>query len=98
MARLDVKFSESKMKINAGFNESSTELKAVFGNFYGVTEQPPDAEIYTGQYNVTPKPEAQSLNTAQKLMTDDVTIKSIPYYDVSNTAGGRTVFIGKEIE
>lgn len=87
MARLTVKF-----------NENETTLKVGFNNFYGVTEKPPDVEFYTGDYTVIPKVEAQSLQTAQKFLTDDVTIKSIPYYDVSNTVGGRTVFIGKELE
>ena len=31
-------------------------------------------------------------------MKDDVTVKKIPFYNVSNTAGGTTVYIGKEVE
>ena len=53
-----------------------------------------DADPYTGAYEVTPKPTAQSLKTAQKLMTDDLTIQAIPYYEVSNLQKGKTVIIG----
>ena len=53
---------------------------------------------YTGDYVVTPKVDEQILPTENKLMEDDVTIKAIPFYNVSNTAGGSTVYIGKELE
>lgn len=52
------------------------------------------APLYAGPYEVTPIPEEQRLNTSGRLMTDDVTIKEIPYFDVGNTAGGSTVYIG----
>ena len=55
-------------------------------------------ETYAGPYTATPQVEAQSLATAQKYMREDVCIKAIPYYDVGNTAGGRTIYIGKELE
>ena len=34
------------------------------------------------------------LETAKKLMTDDVTVKKLPRYDVANEAGGTTIYIG----
>ena len=55
-------------------------------------------ETYAGPYTATPKVEAQSLATAQKYMQQDVHIKAIPYYDTGNSAGGRTIYIGKELE
>ena len=53
-----------------------------------------DVDPYTGNYEVIPKTTAQILETAQKLMTDDLTVKAIPYYEVSNNQGGLTVVIG----
>lgn len=50
-------------------------------------------EDYTGPYEVTPKVESQSLNTEDKHMAHDVTIKPIPYYEVSNQ-NGKTIIIG----
>ena len=54
-------------------------------------------EPYTGSYIVTPKTEAQEMQTKDKLMTDNVSIKSIPYFSVSNTSGGNTIYIGSEV-
>lgn len=53
-----------------------------------------DVEVYTGDYDVIPKVSPQSLETAEKLLTKDVTIEAIPYYEVSNSSGGVTVIIG----
>lgn len=58
---------------------------------------PGGLEHYDGPYSVTPKVEAQTLTTAEKYMTDDVTIQAVPFYAVSNNYGGSTVYIAKEI-
>lgn len=50
-------------------------------------------EDYAGAYNVIPKIEAQSLPTADKHLTDNVTVEPIPYYEVSNQKG-KTIIIG----
>lgn len=56
-----------------------------------------DAEEYTGTYTVTPKAkEAQVLETADKLMKDDVVVNQIPFYQVSNNSGGYTSYIARE--
>lgn len=52
---------------------------------------------YTGSYEITPKVIAQSLETAEKYMQKDLTVKAIPYYDVSNPSGGNTIYIGNEV-
>ena len=57
----------------------------------GVTEQ------YVGDYTVIPKLDQQVLKTKQKVMTDDLTVKEIPVYEVSNTSGGTTFYIAKEV-
>ena len=55
-----------------------------------------EADIYTGEYVVTPIPfNDQVLETKEKLMADDVTVLAIPYYETSNTSG-ITVYIGGE--
>lgn len=51
-------------------------------------------EVYKGDYVVTPKVSAETvLETAGKTMRDDVTVKRVPQYRVSNAAGGITVII-----
>ena len=55
-----------------------------------------NAEIYDGEYIVTPIPyDSQTLETKDKLMADDVTVLAIPYYETSNISG-ITVYIGGE--
>lgn len=56
-----------------------------------------DVPVYDGPYEATPKVEAQTLPTAKKLMTDDVTVHGVPFYEVSNDQGGNTVYIAKEL-
>lgn len=56
-----------------------------------------DVPLYEGDYEVTPKVSEQTLPTAEKLMSEDVTIKEIPYFEVGNNSGGDTVYIAKEI-
>lgn len=51
---------------------------------------------YSGKYEVTPTLEEQQLETANKLLKDDVKIKAISRYDVTNTAGGTTVYIATQ--
>lgn len=56
-----------------------------------------DVPVYDGPYEAIPKVEAQTLHTAKKLMTDDVTVHGVPFYEVSNDQGGNTVYIAKEL-
>ena len=53
-----------------------------------------DLPAYTGAYDVDPKFTAQKLATNGKKMRDDVTVEAIEVQRVSNTSGGRTVYIG----
>lgn len=54
-------------------------------------------EPYAGSYEVVPKV-AQStiLETANKVLAKDVTVKKIPQFEVSNDSGGKTFIIGEE--
>lgn len=50
---------------------------------------------YDGEYVIEPTSQQQVLNTANKAMTDDLTIKRIPYAETTNDKGGTTLYIGK---
>ena len=52
------------------------------------------AELYDGEYTVTPRMYEQTLDTDRKLMADDVTVYEIPVTRTSNLQGGLTVLIG----
>lgn len=56
-----------------------------------------ESERYTGEYIVTPDFVQQILDTKQKLMLDDVTVKKIPVSETHNPFGGITISIGDEI-
>ena len=52
---------------------------------------------YEGKYTVTPNPIGETLPTMDKTLDRDITVKAIPYYEVSNEQGV-TCIIGKEVE
>ena len=67
--------------INIGFN-------------IGAQSQTPP---YTGEYEITPKTyDEQILPTKNKKMVDNLKVKKIPQYEVSNSAEGYTLIIGEE--
>lgn len=64
-------------------------ISAVIGNSGGGYPK------YEGEYEVIPSMSDDiTLATADKLMQSDVTVHKVPRYDVSNEAGGTTVYIG----
>lgn len=78
------------------FSETNCSFEVDLGEVYRVPN-PGQAEYYDGSYIVTPKVEDQVLQTSDKLMSDDVTIKAIPFYSTSNQSGGETIYIGSEV-
>lgn len=49
---------------------------------------------YEGSYNVRPALDAQTMQTAGRIMKKDVTVEAIPIAYIGNTAGGETAIIG----
>lgn len=96
--KLDATFSELDRvgDMPVTFSEAGDDFSAQFGELHTVTEYV-GGEPYDGQYAVTPKVEAQILPTKGKVMLDDVTVLEIPFFETSNTSGGNTVYIAKEI-
>ena len=89
-----VKFSDSQTNLNAIFGEEEALFHGAFSEIHEVTT---GVEQYAGDYTVTPNVSGKTLSTKQKFLVEDITIRPIPYYEVSNTAGGDTVFIAKEL-
>lgn len=71
------------MKLTAEFKPQSVSV-SVDAVSMGVSIGSPvvkeyvDVETYTGDYEVTPSPEVQTLNTAGKRMTREVVVNPIP--------------------
>lgn len=82
---MKIEFKENNQRVALGFAEITQTTEYIGG------------EKYDGDYIVTPKVVGQTLPTKDRVLTDDVTVKAIPFFNVSNTSGGSTVFIAKEI-
>lgn len=55
-------------------------------------------EHFEGPYVVTPKKDIeQVLDTDEKVMDDDLTVLEIPYSEVDNPEGGKTINIAFEL-
>ena len=63
------------------------------GSMSGTISRELDHDYYTGDYEVTPRTDEQILNTADRLLTKDVTVREVPISIVQNEAGGNTVNI-----
>lgn len=90
----DVVFDKEQVAFDVDFHEKNVSFDVEFCEVHTVYV---GAKPYTEEYIVTPKVDQQMLYTKNKLMTDDVTVKAIPYFDVENISGGSTVYIGSEI-
>lgn len=84
--RLDAKFVTKNTTFNSFFVSKSSTFNASFSRASG--------EKYDGNYEVVPKIQEQKLPTKNKLLTEDMVVKSIPVIKVSNASGGNTVIIG----
>lgn len=82
---IDVKFSNLTKTFTTNFGDVQTITKYIGG------------EKYAGDYVVTPKVTEQTMPTKDKVLLDDMKIKSIPFFNVGNTSGGSTVYIGNEV-
>lgn len=77
-------------QLTATFHDSD-QLTAEFGEMY----RSGDYEYYEGEYVVTPQAwEETVLETEGLVLTDDVTVLRIPYFETSNLGGGKTAIIG----
>lgn len=82
---------------SAVVSKLTTTNKTMIGAINELNSKQQNVDYYDGDYTVTPKVEKQELATRQKLLTEDVKIKEIPFFEASNNEGGQTVFIGKEL-
>lgn len=87
--RLTVTFGNPRLNISIGNEKLSASTGTPVARDYT------DAPIYDGETVVIPLArEEQTLPTRGKLLTANVTVLEIPYYEVSNPSGGYTVNIG----
>lgn len=89
-----VQFSTTDQRFKAAF--SATD-QSITPNFEALQRSPPEYDSeYNGEYEVTPLVDKETtLLTANKIMSRDVVVKQVPYFETSNNTGGETVYIGK---
>ena len=73
-----------------------SQTEVIAGNL--ATAYTSNVNAYDGVYEITPTVDEQELKTKHKYMNDDITIHAIPFFEVSNTSGGNTVFIADKLE
>lgn len=105
--KIKVKFAEIEQTLETRFAASEQLLKARFAeedltftpDMGDIVQLPPDHDVphYKGDYSVTPTVDGKTLKTAQTFLEEDIKIKKIPYFEVSNNSGGDTVYIGNEV-
>ena len=93
--RMDVNFSESTQSFATKMDGLDQKFDANFEHTQEVTVV--NGTPYKGPYEVTPRVVGQTMETRNKVMTDDVTIRAIPVYRTSNQSGGTTVYIANEV-
>lgn len=97
--RLNSVEKESTIRLGCVDGEQTIKGGSVMaeGRITGYVSVPKGYDSYQGEYNVVPDIVEQELQTANKLMNNNVVIAKIPLWEVSNDANGETVIIGKEI-
>ncbi len=60
----------------------------------GILSKEVRTDYYTGTYAVRPSSEEQTLPTKNRMMSKDVLVEEIPYFETTNESGGYTVIIG----
>ena len=95
--RFEVKFLQNDRSFFTDLHTDSQKIDTEFSEFQEVSVID-EIEAYDGPYVITPAIDSQVLPTAQKRMTDNMTVKAIPYFQTSNPQMGETVYIGSEVE
>lgn len=82
-------FQSSENQFQTAFASPTSTFAITFGSVVGVA-----AEVYKGEYTVTPSVTDQLLLTKGKMLKDNMTFMAVPKQIVDNPSGGKTVTIG----
>ena len=74
---------------------NTANMTGTIGN--GIVKVDGSTDPFLGEYEVTPKVDAQTMPCAGKKMLKDVDIKAIPFFETSNETG-TTVYIAAEVD
>lgn len=88
--KLRVNLEEVNSELAVSFIQTECTFKTDFGEVTFIRTD----DTYEGEYTVTPRVYQQTLETKDKLLTDDVIVEIIPFSKVINLSNGYTVTIG----
>jgi len=86
--RCRITFSESPVRFAIGLTDTPS-----FNIQFDESMKRPDCTPYSGLYDITPTLCDQRLETADRHLYEDLTVRKIPYYEVENLSG-TTAIIG----
>ena len=89
--------ADAEQTISFEFGTNNTAAEISFGMSNEIRPVIVECDEYEGPQTVTPKIEDQTLETKDNLLTDDVLVREIPYYETSNQQNGLTVFIANTL-
>lgn len=92
MITVPMKVAVSQVEIPMSVSHSNVEIEMSVSAEFSIA----GADEYEGAYSVTPLVSEQTLETANKLMREDVLVLGVPYYETSNLTG-ETVYIASEV-
>ena len=90
----DVSNITGSLSNNINIVGSLTSINSIVGGIDLGGAEYPD---YSGEYEITPQVESQTLPTRNKILRENMEVKEIPYYETSNEYGN-TIYIGSEVE
>lgn len=89
---IKLKVRENTVKLNARSDDGARF------RVDGLVQIISGGDIYEGPYEVTPRAHNEVvLDTMNKTMEADVTVRRVPYYETSNLFDGKTAYIAEEI-
>ncbi len=92
--KIDFELQEYNHEFSVDMQSSDEAFEPEFNETTVVHE---DLPVYDGTYVATPKTTEQVLPTKDKVLRDDIAVKAIPAFSVSNTSGGNTFYIASEV-
>lgn len=85
-----------KLSVTGGLSGELSVIGGLSGELSVMTEKKYDE--YYGDYEVVPAAfNTQTLETANKVLRDDILVKEVPFFETSNDSGV-TVYIAREVD
>ena len=91
--KFEVLFVTDSATFEVGLASDNQNIEVGFDHLQVITQKPEEIPVYEGSYEITPAIEAQTLETKNRKMEEDLKVLEIPYFETSNPSG-TTVIIG----